>query len=134
MVATSKQAAAGPRLQVERGLLLGAGRDRRRGRRWEGRQTVIDGLAGPIFSGTVAFFPSKVVRSRKNSNPLGSAHVLALLLPTPAAADAAPADPSATAAPRRWRGLGERAQPGRRRWAVPRRAVAQSSVKGGAAP
>lgn len=48
---------------------------------------MIDGLAGPISSRTVAF-PSKVVRSHKNSNPLGSAHVPAPCsqcrqLPTP---------------------------------------------------
>lgn len=114
MVAISKQADASPRLRVERGPLLGAGRERRRGRRCGGRQTVIDGLAGPISSGTVAFFPSKVVRSHKNSNPLGSAHVPAPLLPMQAAADAAPADPSATAAPRRWRGRGSAPSPAER--------------------
>lgn len=55
-----------------------------------------------------------MVRSRKNSNPLESAHVPAPLLPMQAAADAAPADPSATAAPRRWRGRGSAPSPAER--------------------
>lgn len=123
-----------PASRVVRGLLPGAGGEGRQGKRGEGRRNLRDVQPGPISSGTVAFFPSKVVESHKNSNPLGSAHVPAALLPRQAAADAAPASPAAAASPRRWRGPGSAPSPAERVPRLPGRAAAERGGKGGAAP
>lgn len=137
MVAISKQADAGRRLPA-RGW---PPPERRRGgeteEREEGRWKLRDELSGQTSSGTVAFFPSKLVELHKDPNPPGRAHVPAPLLQMRAAADASPARPAA-AAERGAPGHGEAARnapsPAERARTAPRRAAAEREGKGGAAP
>lgn len=62
-----------------------------------GRWKLRDELTGKTSSGTVGFFPSKVLESHKNPKPLGPTRLPALRLQTPATDDAAPARPAAAA-------------------------------------